>query len=183
LRSEKSPGRFRPGRTAQQEERTIGLARIVGLWFILFAVWLLLSGHWDSALLVGFGLGSCTLTVYIASRMDVADHEGVPIYWIGRFLLYLPWLLKEILVANINVAKVILSPKLPISPIMVVFRSTQKSDLGRVLYANSITLTPGTITTGVEGDQFEIHALTRKDVDGREEDEMGRRVSIVEGAS
>ena len=99
------------------------------------------------------------------------------------FLLYLPWLLKEILIANINVAKVILSPKLPISPIMVVFGSTQKTDLGRVLYANSITLTPGTITTGVEGDQLEIHALTRKDVDGREEDEMDQRVSIVERVS
>ena len=91
--------------------------------------------------------------------------------------------MKEILVANINVAKVILSPKLPISPIMVVFGSTQKTDLGRVLYANSITLTPGTITTGVEGDQLEIHALTRKDVDGREEDEMDQRVSIVERVS
>ena len=159
------------------------MARIVGLWVILFAIWLLLSGHWDSVLLVGFGVGSCALTVYIANRMDVADHEGVSIYWVGRFLLYLPWLLKEILIANINVAKVILSPKLPISPIMVVLGSTQKTDLGRVLYANSITLTPGTITTGVEGDQLEIHALTRKDVDGREEDEMDQRVSIVERVS
>ena len=159
------------------------MTRIVGLWVILFAIWLLLSGHWDSVLLVGFGVGSCALTVYIANRMDVADHEGVSIYWVGRFLLYLPWLLKEILIANVNVAKVILSPKLPISPIMVVFGSTQKTDLGRVLYANSITLTPGTITTGVEGDQLEIHALTRKDVDGREEDEMDQRVSIVERVS
>ena len=158
------------------------MARIVGLWVILFAVWLLLSGHY-TPLLIGFGIGSCALTVYIAMRMDVADHEGVPIDWGGRFLLYLPWLLKEILVANISVAKVILSPSLPISPIMVVFRSTQKTDLGRVLYANSITLTPGTITTGVEGDQLEIHALTWQDVDGREEDEMDRRVSVVEGVS
>ena len=159
------------------------MTRIVGLWVILFALWLLLSGQWDSVLLVGFGVGSCALTVYIANRMDVADHEGVSIYWVGRFLLYLPWLLKEILVANINVAKVILSPKLPISPIMVVFGSTQKTDLGRVLYANSITLTPGTITTGVEGDQLEIHALTWEDVDGREEDEMDQRVSRVERVS
>ncbi len=158
------------------------MARIVGLWLVLFAVWLLLSGHY-TPLLIGFGVGSCALTVYIAMRMDVADHEGVPIDWVGRFLLYLPWLLKEILVANISVAKVILSPSLPISPIMVVFRSTQKTDLGRVLYANSITLTPGTITTGVEGDQLEIHALTWQDVDGREEDEMDLRVSVVEGVS
>ena len=158
------------------------MARIVGLWVSLFATWLLLSGHY-TPLLIGFGIGSCTLTVYIAVRMDVADHEGVPIDWLGRFLLYFPWLLKEILVANITVAKVILSPRLPISPIMVVYRSTQKTDLGRALYANSITLTPGTISTGVEGDRVEVHALTWKDLSGWEEDEMGRRVSNVEGAS
>jgi multicomponent Na+:H+ antiporter subunit E len=158
------------------------LVRIVGLWVVLFAIWLLLSGHYDPQL-IGFGMGSCALAVYIAMRMDIADHEGVPIDWVFRFLLYLPWLLKEILVANCNVAKVILSPSLPISPIMVVFGSTQETDLGRALYANSITLTPGTITTGVEGDQLEIHALTWADVDDREEDEMDRRVSAVEGAS
>ncbi len=158
------------------------MARIVGLWVILFAVWLLLSRHY-TPLLIGFGMGSCALVVYIAMRMDVADHEGVPIDWAGRFLLFLPWLLKEILVANVNVAKIILSPSLPISPIMVVFRSTQKTDLGRALYANSITLTPGTISTGVEGDRVEVHALTWKDVGGWEEDEMGRRASRVEGSS
>jgi multicomponent Na+:H+ antiporter subunit E len=156
------------------------LARIVGLWVVLFSVWLLLSGHY-TPLLISFGVGSCALTVYIAHRMDGTDREGVPLDWTFRFLLYLPWLLKEILVANINVARVILAPKCPISPIMVVFGSTQKTDLGRVLYANSITLTPGTITTGVDGDKLEIHALTWRDVDGREEDEMDRRVSVVEG--
>ena len=158
------------------------MLRIVGLWVVLFVTWLLLSGHY-TPLLIGFGMGSCTLTVYIAMRMDVADHEGVPIDWAGRFLLFLPWLLKEILISNIKVAKIILSPSLPISPFMVVFRSTQKTDLGRVLYANSITLTPGTISTGVEGDRVEVHALTWRDVDGREEDEMGRRASKVEGVS
>ncbi len=159
-----------------------GLARILGLWVTLFAVWLLLSGHY-TPLLISFGMGSCALTVYIAIRMDVADKEGVPIAWAGRFLLFLPWLLKEILVANIKVAKIILSPSLPISPIMVVFRSTQKTDLGRALYANSITLTPGTISTGVDGDRVEVHALTWRDLGGWEEDEMGRRASKVEGAS
>ncbi|HIF08149.1 MAG TPA: cation:proton antiporter, partial [Gemmatimonadetes bacterium] len=71
------------------------MARIVGLWVVLFAVWLLLSGHY-TPLLISFGVGSCALTVYIAARMDVADHEGVPLDWLVRFLLYLPWLMKEI---------------------------------------------------------------------------------------
>jgi multicomponent Na+:H+ antiporter subunit E len=112
--------------------------------------------------------------------MDVVDHEGLPLQLGGRFWRYAPWLLKEILVANLHVAKIILSPSLPISPIMVHYRSSQKTDLGRALYANSITLTPGTITTGTEGNVFRIHALTWRDVDGREEDDMDKRICALE---
>jgi multicomponent Na+:H+ antiporter subunit E len=88
--------------------------------------------------------------------------------------------MKEIFVANLHVAKIILSPSLPIRPLLVHYRASQKTDLGRAIYANSITLTPGTITTGVDGDDLEIHSLTWVDVDGREEDEMDRRVTWVE---
>ena len=158
------------------------MARLVGLGVALMALWLLLSGHY-TPLLLGFGVGSCALVVFIAYRMDVPDHEGVPVATAGRFLGYLPWLLKEIWVANLNVARIILTPSLPISPTTVVFKGSQKTDLGRFIYGNSITLTPGTITTDVNGDEFEIHALTWHDVDGREEDEMDRRASWVEGAS
>ena len=76
--------------------------------------------------------------------------------------------------------RIILDPKLPISPIMVPFRAVMKSDFYRVIYANSITLTPGTMTTGTEGDILRIHALTWHDVDGREEDEMARRIVAME---
>jgi multicomponent Na+:H+ antiporter subunit E len=98
----------------------------------------------------------------------------------GRFWIYMPWLMKEILVANLHVAKIILTPSLPISPILVRYRSSQETDLGKVIYANSITLTPGTITTGIYGQELEIHSLTWVDVDGREEDEMDQRVTWVE---
>jgi len=155
------------------------LLRTFGLGTILVVFWLLLSGHY-TLMLISFGVGSSALVVYLALRMDVVDHEGVPLQLGGRFWLYLPWLMKEILVANVAVAKVILHPKLPISPITVIFHGSQKTDIGRFIYANSITLTPGTITTGVEGQDFEIHALTYADVDGREEDEMDHRVTWVE---
>ena len=155
------------------------MVRAFGLGVMLFGVWLLLSGHY-TPLLLGFGVGSSVLVVLIAMRMDVVDHEGVPLYTTPRVLAYIPWLLLEILRANINVARIILDRRLPISPIMVHFQASQKTDLGRVIYANSITLTPGTITTGVEGSELEIHALTWADVDGREEDEMDRRVTRLE---
>ena len=158
------------------------MLRAFGLGAILFIFWLLLSGHYTS-MLIGFGLGSCGLVVYLAMRMDVVDHEGVPLQLGGRFWWYFPWLMKEIFIANVNVARVILNPKLPISPVVTHFRASQESDLGKTIYANSITLTPGTITTSIEGQDLEIHALTLKDIDGREEDEMDRRVSWVESGS
>jgi multicomponent Na+:H+ antiporter subunit E len=156
--------------------------RAFGLGAILFIFWLLLSGHY-TPMLIGFGLGSSVLVVYLATRMDVVDHEGLPLQLGGRFWVYFPWLMKEIFIANVKVARIILSPKLPISPVMTHFRASQESDLGKAIYANSITLTPGTITTGIQGQDLEIHALTLKDIDGREEDEMDLRVRWVERGS
>ena len=155
------------------------LLRGFGLGSILLGFWLLLSGHY-TPLLIGLGLGSCVLVVMLAARMGIVDDEGLPLHVGARFLGYVPWLLKEIFLANVNVARIILTPGLPISPIMVHFKASQETDLGRSMYANSITLTPGTITTGMDGQDLEIHALTWHDVDGREEDEMDRRVTWVE---
>ena len=106
------------------------MLRALGLGAILFIFWLLLSGHYTS-LLNGLGLGSCGLVVYLAMRMDLVDHEGVPLQLGGRFWVYFPWLMKEIFIANVNVARVILNPKLPISPVVTHFRASQKSDLGK----------------------------------------------------
>ncbi len=155
------------------------MLRAFGLGAVLFGFWLALSGHY-TPLLLSFGVGSCVLVVYIAHRMDMIDHEGVPFHVVARLFLYLPWLLKEIFVANLEVAKVILDPKLPISPRMVVFHGSQQTDLGRAIYANSITLTPGTITTGVEGQDFQIHALRAADLETDEELAMDRRCTRVE---
>lgn len=158
------------------------MLRAFGLGTILFGFWLALSGHY-TPLLLGFGVGSCVLVVYLSMRMDVVDHEGVPYHVTGRILAYVPWLLKEIFIANIDVAKVILSPTLRISPRIVVFHGSQETDLGRAVYANSITLTPGTITTGVEGHEFQIHALRAADLETDEEQKMDRRCTWVEQGS
>ncbi|MCH1572151.1 MAG: Na+/H+ antiporter subunit E [Longimicrobiales bacterium] len=156
------------------------MLRAFGLGATLFGFWLALSGHY-TPMLLGFGVGSCGLVVYLSHRMNVIDEEGVPLQSALRMMMYLPWLLKEVLVANIDVAKVILSPTLKISPRMVLFHGSQKTDLGRVIYANSITLTPGTITTGVNGNEFEIHALRAADLETDEEQAMDMRCSRVEG--
>lgn len=154
--------------------------RYILLFLGLATLWLLLSGH-SEPLLLAFGVLSSTLVTFVVARMDREDRYAFPIHLSWRFPGYILWLLKEIFRANLRVARIILDPSLPISPIMVPFRSNQESDLFRVIYANSITLTPGTMTTGTDGRVLRIHALTWQDVDGREEDEMDRRICALEG--
>ncbi|NNM03567.1 MAG: Na+/H+ antiporter subunit E [Gemmatimonadetes bacterium] len=153
--------------------------RYVLLSLTMFGLWLLLSGHYEP-LIVGFGVFSSLLVTFIAWRMDREDRYAFALIVNPRLVLYWVWLIKEILKANVNVARLILAPSLPISPIMVPFKACMKCDLARMIYANSITLTPGTITTGTEGDILRIHALSWQDVDGREEDEMGQQICAVE---
>lgn len=153
--------------------------RYLVLGLSLFFFWLVLSGHYVP-LILSFGVFSSALVTYVVWRMDREDHFAFEVPLTFRFAGYLLWLFKEIVKANVNVARIILHPRLPISPIMVPFKASQKSDLGRMIYANSITLTPGTITTGTDGEVLRIHALTWHDVDGREEDEMDRRITALD---
>ena len=157
--------------------------RYISLALAMFLLWLLLSGHTEP-LILSFGVVSSVMVAGLAWRMDKADAYGYPLAlrWL-RLPGYLLWLLREIVRANVNVARIILHPKLPISPIMVPFRARMRTDLCRMIYANSITLTPGTITTGTHGQLLRIHALTWQDVDGREEDEMEERVRALEAGS
>jgi len=155
------------------------LLRYASLGSSLFLLWLLLSGYFEP-LLLSFGIGSCALVAYIAWRMDGVDRAGFAILLSVRLVPYVIWLVGEIFRANVRVARIILTPRLPISPIVVPFKAHQRTDLCKVIYANSITLTPGTITTGVEGDMLRIHALTWEDIDGREEDKMDQMICSLE---
>jgi len=143
-------------------------------------LWLLLSGLLEGWLLA-LGLGSIVVVVFFANRMDVIDHEGHPIHISWRALLYWPWLAWEIVKANIDVARVILDPKMPITPKVLHIKASQVTELGQVFYANSITLTPGTVTIGLENDGMDVHALTPVAIEGLLSGEMDRRVHAVEG--
>ena len=118
------------------------LLKAPGLGLFLLAFWLVLSGHFEP-LLIGLGIGSTVLVVFISVRMGLVDREGVPLDLASRFAVYFVWLMKEVVVANFHVARIILDPRLPISPVLVTYHVSPRTDLGRVIYANSITLTPG----------------------------------------
>lgn len=155
------------------------LKHAFNLTLFLFAIWLLLSGHYTLLLLI-FGLLSTLLIVLLAHRADLMDREIHPVLLKPSVLPYLLWLGREMIKSNIDVSRRILNPRMPISPKIFTVRAGQKTDLGRVTYGNSITLVPGTVTVDVDGDIFTVHALTQEAAADLERGEMNRRVCDVE---
>ncbi len=146
---------------------------------MLAAVWLLLSGHYTPLMLV-FGALSCAFVAFLAHRFDLVDHESHPLRVGWRLPVYWLWLLVEIVKANFDVGKRILDPSLPIEPILFEVEASQKTDLGKVIFANSITLTPGTISVDVGEDRILVHALTREGADELLRGTMDAKVTAME---
>jgi multicomponent Na+:H+ antiporter subunit E len=158
------------------------MLRRISLAIALCLFWLLLSGHYTPFLMAA-GLGSSLLIVWFSDRfLIVLDREGHPIHLTVGALTYWPWLFWEIAKSSWDVTKRILDPKLPISPAMVRLKASQRSAAGRVTYANSITLTPGTITMELEADNLLVHALTREGAESLKGGDMDRRVRRFEGS-
>ena len=151
----------------------------VSLAVVLAIVWWLLSGY-VIPLILALGAGSILFVVWIAHRMDAVDHESHPIHLAVRGVAYFPWLLWEIVKANFDVAKAIVVGGDAIRARLLVVKATQPSEVGRVTFANSITLTPGTVTIGAEDDVLTIHSLTPGSYEGLETGDMDRRVTAME---
>lgn len=164
---------------------------------LLTAVWLLWSGLTvvvdpsgegplvavPHVLLPVFMVGSVGFTTWVLSRMDAVDRESSPIHVTGRFLVYFPWLVKEIVLSNLHVAGVILDRDLPIAPQLVRVHTSQQTDLGHVIHANSITITPGTVSLDVRDGTILVHALTLDTAAGVKSGDMDKRVTWVEGGA
>jgi multicomponent Na+:H+ antiporter subunit E len=145
---------------------------------VLYCVWLLLSGRFSPLLLL-LGVASVVVVTVISLRMKIIDHHSYPIRLNGPVLSYWCWLAWEIVKSNLQVARCILDPGLPISPCITRVKASQTTPLGIVTYANGITLTPGTVSIAVDGDTIEVHALTREACRGVEDGEMDRRVTAM----
>jgi multicomponent Na+:H+ antiporter subunit E len=152
------------------------------LGLLLGAIWLLLSGLFKP-LLLGLAVVSVLLTLWLSARMDIIDTEHHPVTAALRYIPYWPWLAVEIVKSSIDVAKRILSPGMPIQPTVFEVRASQRTTMGRVVMANSITLTPGTVTMDVDGDRLTVHALSRETIEYFTEGEMDRRVTLAEGGT
>ena len=156
--------------------------RLASLAVVLFLLWLALSEHYTT-FLVSAGAACAVLCVSIGARMGVVDAEGHPVHLVWGALTYFPWLLREIAKSGWSVSKLILNPRLPITPTMTQVAASQRTTVGVASYANSITLAPGTITTGVKDNVLTVHALTRDGALDLEGGGMDARVTRFEGAA
>ncbi len=143
------------------------LLSVVLQFAILFAFWLILSGIFQvKYILIGaFSAGLVTFLtndlLYDALRYGEPVKPGIYSVFVQilRFVAYLPWLLSRIIMANVQVAYLVLHPKMPIDPAFLIFQTKMRKGMAQVTLANSITLTPGTITVSLEKGRYIIHAL------------------------
>ncbi|NVM21645.1 MAG: Na+/H+ antiporter subunit E [Desulfobacterales bacterium] len=164
--------------TGAQRKKT-QIHNFVGTSIILFAFWMLLSGKFD-AFHLGLGAICCTLVAYLFhdllfANVRVGDMRIVT----ARFIAYIPWLIEQIVLANIHVASLVLRPKMPIDPQIIEFKTKLETDISCVTLANSITLTPGTITIDIKDGVYYVHALSQKVADDLNAGEMEDRVAHI----
>lgn len=152
------------------------------LFAVLFGFWLLLSGFWDNGLLLGLGLASSAFVAWIGVRLERPEQDRYGPGMLLRLPRYLAWLVVAIVQSNIDVVRRVWYPEVhPISPMTGRLPVSQRTRLGKTIYANSITLTPGTVAIEVSDDDVLVHALTREAFDDLAGGEMDRRVAGVEG--
>lgn len=153
--------------------------RLIGLILVLVVFWLALSGLLKPVIL-GFGLMSIALVMWLLFRLAKSLGEGSWVRQIPGVLLYLPWLAWEIVKSNLEVARLILSPAHALSPTIFWLKPQPESDFGKALLANSITLTPGTVTLDYDPEEgLLIHALTRDFAAGTEDGVINQKVAAI----
>jgi len=147
---------------------------------MLSAFWLINSGHY-TPLILFFMVVSVILVVTLCHKMGIIDSESQPLNLTFTIPGYWIWLIKEVVLANIAVARCVWQGSTSIRPAVFTVKANQKTDIGKVIYANSITLTPGTVSIDFEGDEITVHALTAESAADLQSGEMDRRVCRVEG--
>ena len=149
--------------------------RVVILFAVLVLAWLLWSWLFKP-LVLALGVMSCVLVVYLVYRMDYFRSEYYALRFAPRLLLYWGWLLKQVFASSVTVARVVLSPSLPISPRTIEIDTGTDDPIAQTVYANSITLTPGTLALDVHEGEIKVHSLTQDAADDLMSGEMERRV-------
>ncbi|NMB40646.1 MAG: Na+/H+ antiporter subunit E [Firmicutes bacterium] len=146
-------------------KRDLGGSLLIAV--LMLGFWLLVSDslHWQH-LLTGVIIAFFTTVLWNQITAEEKGKTNITLYRIFLFARYFVYLVWEIIKANYVVACIVLNPKMPISPSVITMKIDLKKDLVRVLFANSITLTPGTVTVELEGDRLTVHGITKEHVEG-----------------
>jgi len=155
------------------------MLRALVLTVLLVIAWLLWSGLFKP-LLLGLGVFSCALTVYIVHRMGHFRDATLAVQYSPRLIGFWAWLGKEIVVSSIDVTRIVLSKNLRVSPQTLALDVKDLKPVDQVLLANSITLTPGTLALDIYQDRLLVHALTKESAAGLAAGEMQRRVAALQ---
>lgn len=150
----------------------------LSLAIILSALWLGISGVYKPVILA-LGAASVLLVVWLSARMEVVGTEHNPVLYSWRLPVYWGWLVWQIVTANVHVARLVLQPQ-RIRPRVIRAPVPHKTSVAKVTYANSITLTPGTVTLHLEADFVEVHAIDDHSAAGVEDGSMAAKVSWLE---
>lgn len=148
--------------------RQIFVLKTVVQFVLLMGFWLLLSGHYDF-FHVAMGVLSSVMIILLNLRLrryyfftdEVFKTSPIttPLNYLRFVVIYIPWLIWQIIVASLQVAYVVLHPRMPIDPALLKFTTKLPTMGSKVILGNSITLTPGTITIQITEDEFLVHAL------------------------
>ena len=175
--SQKATNRYR------RERLTIAVSEFIAL----FIMWLILSGHYQLKYIL-LGVASAALVTFLTNDIfsaifhtEAIEENGVWLAFLKflRFLAYMPWLLYQIIKANIQVASIVLNPKMPVDPVFVQFSTTMKRKVAQVILATSITLTPGTVVVRLEDGRYTIHALVPGSAGDLVEAKMQNKVGAI----
>lgn len=150
--------------------------------FLLFILWLLLSGHIE-ALLLSLGIASCLFAAWLANSLSLLNHDSAALRFNFSIPKFLPWFFIELIKSNLDVSRRILDPKLPIEPTFSTVPISQHSDIAKAVYANCITLTPGTYSININNDTIEVHCLTKQSAADMQKGEMSKRILSLESTS
>jgi multicomponent Na+:H+ antiporter subunit E len=174
LRQKKIQAMFKGARQTKVEA-----IRFVATFLIMFAFWLFLSGHYDF-FHISLGLICCGLVSHASYDLLFANpRQGDMSVIVKRFVLYIPWLFYQIALSNLHVARLALGPKRLIDPKIIKFKTKLESDISLVALANSITLTPGTITIDIKDGVYYVHAISKKVAEDLMTGEMEDRIAHI----
>lgn len=153
----------------------------LGKWALMLAVfWMLLSGYFKP-LMLGFGVLSVFIVLVFLKRMDEVDDEPMSVSFGHRMLRYTTWLLGQIALSSIHVTRLVWAPAGKLSPSLDKISVHNTRETTRVLYANSITLTPGTLSVDLEGDEITVHALQKESIEDLKSGDMESKITSIWG--